>query len=516
MAEVLGKFRELWQHMGMSQRLIFLSLTGAIAVTLLLFFTWLGKEDFTMLYSNLSPEDSSRMVEVLQKKNIDYRVSDSGSGILVQASRLGDAKVALASEGVPRGGVSGYELFDNQGIGVSEFTQDLNYRRALEGELSRSVATIAGIGKARVHLVMPKPALFKEDHQNPSASVVLNLQRPGSLRADQVQAVQQLIASSVEGLDIEQVTILDSFGTLLSRGYGDAGSGATTGQLEIKQEIESYLARKAQSTLESVLGAGAVLVRVNADLNFEQVERTREVVDPETSAVLSEQLNASKKGGGDESVESSTVNYEFNRMVENIIGASGNIENLSVAVMIDGNYTTDDAGEMTYAPRNAQEMEGYQRIVENIVGYNTERGDKIEVLNVQFTDHSLPEDGGIFSSPLMEKLPGVLNKVLFVAALFFLLGIFKKMSAQLVENVTTPTMRAVAEGAGGAGVGADGAGGGVKKAKKPKEISAEDMVEAAKLEQAERQMQMEEQAKALALEKPEDIAQLVRTWIYSG
>lgn len=511
MTEAFGKFKELWTQMGTSQRLIFLSMTGAIAVTLLLFFAWLGKEDFTLVYNDLSPEDSGRVVELLQKKNIEYRVSDSGTGISVQASRIGDAKILLAGEGILVGAGVGYELFDNQSLGVSEFTQNVNFRRALEGELARSISTISGVDKARVHLVMPKQALFKEDRQKASASVVLNLARPGALRADQVQAVQQLIASSVQGLDVEYVTILDSFGSLLSRGYGDEPGGLSSGQLELKQEIESYLARKAQSTLENVLGPGAALVRVNAEINFEKVERTREIVDPEVSAVLSEQRNTTLRESDGENIESSTVNYEFNRTVENIIGASGTVEQLSVAVMIDGVYT-DEEGETVYAQRTGQEMQGYQRIVENIVGFNSERGDKIEVLNVQFSDYSLPESGGILSGPLMDKLPGVLNKVLIIAALFFLLGTFKKMGAQLVDNVSTPAMRAQVGGTA-ALVGPSTEG---TKPASQKSISAEDMVETATLEQAERQMQMEEQAKALALERPEDIAQLVRTWMYKG
>ncbi len=501
MADTITKFRELWNQMGTSQRLIFLSLSGAILVTLLLFFTWLGREDYTLLYSNLSTQDSARVIELLQKKNVEYRVTNGGSGIMVQASRLGEMKVVLAGEGLPTGGITGYELFDNQGIGVSEFTQNLNFRRALEGELARSIGTLNGVEKARVHLVIPKPALFKEDRQEPSASVVLNLARPGALRADQVQAVQRLVASSVEGLTSEQVTILDSFGTLLTREFGGEVAGLSSAQLELKQEVEIYLARKAQGTLESVLGAGAALVRVNAELDFEQVERTREVVDPEFAVVLSEQRDQTTRENDGENTESSTVNYEFNRMVENIIGSTGTVKKLSVAVLIDGTYTEEE-GASEYVPRSPQELEGYRKVVENIVGLESERGDKIEVLNVRFSDTSLPEGGGGFmGGGIMQKLPGLTNRLLFIAALLFLLATLRKMGGQLADSVS----RAIPTSAGS---GAEGVAGGSRNS-----VDAEDLVGQDTLSQAERQMKMEEQAKALAMEKPEDVAQLVKTWM---
>ena len=323
MANMMTRLRELWDVMGSSQKVLFASLTGAVLLTLILFFTWLGREDFTLLYSNLEPSESARVIEILQKRSVDYRVTMGGNGIMVPAARVGELKVLMAGEGLPTGGVTGYELFDGQGLGVSEFTQNINYRRALEGELSRSIASISAVEKARVHLVIPKQALFQDEQQDPTASVIVNLVRPGALRAEQVQAVQRLVSGSVEGLAPDNVTLLDSFGTLLSREGGSDAAGLSSAQLEIKQEVESYLGRKAQSTLESALGMGTALVRVNAELDFERVELTREVVDPETSAVLSEQRNQSSNEGDGAVTESSTVNYEFNRMVESIIGSTG-------------------------------------------------------------------------------------------------------------------------------------------------------------------------------------------------
>ncbi len=496
MANMMARMRELWELMGTSQKVLFLSLAGAVLATLLIFFTWLGRADYTLLYSNLGPEDSARVIEQLQKKNVEYRVTTGGTGIMVPASRVGELKVMMAGEGLPTGGLAGYELFDNQGLGVNEFTQNINFRRALEGELSRSISTINGVEKARVHLVMPKQALFREDQRDPSASVVVNLSRPGALRAEQVQAVQRLVAGSVEGMLPDQVTLLDSFGTLLSRDGGSDVAGLTSSQLEIKQEVETYLARKAQGTLESVLGPGAAIVRVNAELDFEKVERTREVVDPENSAVLSEQRNQSSNEGDGQMTESSVMNYEFNRMVENIVGSTGGIRKMTVAVLIDGVYAETDAGEVTYTPRNAQELEGYRKVVENIVGLEANRGDKIEMLNVRFQETEMPEPSAM--GGILDKAPPILNKLLVVVALLFLLGTFRKLSGQLVTGL--PGGR---DSSRGFNVAMDQAQGDGKSASAG--ISG-------KVSQS---MEMEEQARALALERPEDIAQLVRTWMHA-
>ena len=498
MASTFGKMRELWGLLGTSQRVLFLSLAGAVLATLLIFFTWLGREQFTLLYSDLGPEESSRVIELLQKKNVDYRVTNGGGGLMVPASRIGELKVVLAGEGLPTGGISGYELFDDQGLGVSEFTQNLNYRRALEGELARSIMTITSVEKARVHLVLPKPALFKSERQDPRASVVLNLARPGALRGDQVEAIQRLVSGSVESLAPEQVTILDSFGSLLSRDGTNDVAGLSSAQLEIKEEVEVYLARKAQSTLESVLGAGAALVRVNADLDFEKVERTREVVDPETSAVVNEQRSQSQRESDGETTESSTTQYQFNRMVENIVGATGGVRKLTVAVLIDGIYTTGADGASQYGPRSAQELEGYRKIVENIVGLDSARGDKIELLNVRFQENLPLATGGI--GVWMQYGPQIVKGLLVVLALVFLMLTFRRLSGQLVAGLATA-------GRSGRDRGRSLEVGGFSLGEREAAASVEGA--------ATRALEMEEQARALALEKPEDIAQLVRTWMHA-
>jgi flagellar M-ring protein FliF len=508
MPSFFDKMRELWGQLEAGQKIILLSLSGAMIVTLVVFFAWLGQEDFTLLYSNLSPEESSRVIESLQKRGVDYRVSSGGAGVMVPARQVSELKVFMAGEGIISNGPVGYEIFDNQGIGVSEFTQNLNYQRALEGELSRSIGGLRGVETARVHLVIPKPALFKEERKNPTASVVLELGRPGLFDRGQVDAVQRMVSSSVEGLEANQVVVLDNFGTLLSGESNDDVAGLSNTQLELKQKVESYLAGKAQSSLEEVMGYGRALVRVNADLDFEQVESTREIVDPEVSAVISEVRSAETDEATGGNIESSTVNYEFNRVVENIIGSVGTVDRLSVAVLLDGKYEEDEEGNAVYQPLEQATLDGYRKIVESIVGYDVDRGDKIEVLNMPFDNLPMVvTEKGIFGLPVPRNVSNIVNRVLFFAGLGFLLLLFRKMGIRMAESLGRMPVAAAA------GVEE------IKEVVAPKKerehlenADWDDLMS----DQAYKDLHMEEQAKNLAMDKPEEIAQLVRTWMYAS
>jgi len=507
MPTFFDRIRELWGKLEAGQKIIILSLAGAMIVTLVVFFAWLGQEDYTLLYSNLSPEESSRVIESLQKRGVDYRVSNGGGGILVPARKLSELKVFMAGEGIVSSGPVGYEIFDKQGIGVSEFTQNINYQRAMEGELSRSIESLQGVDGARVHLVIPKPTLFKEERKDPTASVVLELGRPGMLDRNQVVAIQRMVSSSVEGLASDKVVVLDNFGTLLSGENGDDVAGLSNTQLEIKQKVESYLAGKAQSSLEEVMGYGRALVRVNADLDFEKVERTRNIVDPEASAVLSEVRSQESDEQAGSSNESSTVNYEFNRVVENIIGSVGSVQRLSIAVLLDGKYE-DAADGPKYKPLDKATVDGYRKIVENIVGYDAERGDKIEILNMPF-DH-MPvavREQGMFGLPVPRNIENIVNRILFVVGLGFLLLVFRKIGVKMADSLgKMPVARELAQ------VEKEEVPVKSKKEREPIETADWDDLMS---DQAYKDLHMEEQARTLALDKPDEIAQLVRTWMYA-
>jgi flagellar M-ring protein FliF len=501
MGNAMKQIQKLWSQLETGQRVIFFAVLSAVLLTLVIFFTWLGSEDYTQLYSNLSPEETSRVIEVLQSRSVDYRLTGGGSGVTVPGSRIAEMRVEMAKQGIPDSGVVGYEIFDEQGLGVSEFTQNLNYSRALEGELSRSITLLRGIDQARVHLVIPKPALFKEDRRDPSASVVLGLSRPKGVAGAQVMAIQQMISSAVEGLEDGNVTVLDGYGNLLSREEEDELTGLSNSQLALKQDVESYLSRKAENTLESVLGSGSAIVEVNADLDFEKVERTSEIVDPESATILSEVRTEEKSDETGQSTESSTVNYEFNRTVESVIGSVGGIRNLSVAILVDGKYAEDDDGQMAFSALGPRELEGYRKIVENIVGFSPDRGDRIEILSVPFQQAPLPvAETGILAWPIFQDIPGLIQKIIFMAGMLFLLLILRNIAGKLSsEEVSTRT--AAPEPAL------------QPAASTPQENPAswDELVS----EKAQQDMMLEEQARALAMEKPEEIAQLVRTWIHT-
>jgi flagellar M-ring protein FliF len=507
MPTFLDKLKTIWGQLEPGQKIIMLSLSGAMIVTLVVFFSWLSQEDYTLLYSNLSPEESSRLIESLQKRGVNYRVENGGSGVMVPSRKVSELKVFIAGEGIVSGGPVGYEIFDNQGLGANEFTQNINYQRALEGEISRSISGLRGVDNSRVHLVIPKASLFKNERKQPTASVVLELGRPGLFDRNQVKAVQRMVSSSVEGLESDKVVILDNFGTLLSGESADDVAGLSNTQLEIKQKVESYLAGKAQSSLEEVMGYGHVLVRVNAELDFEQVERTREIVDPEVSAVLSEVRSQESDEQTGSMNESSTVNYEFNRVVENIIGSVGSVDRLSVAVLLDGKYEEGEEG-MVYQPLEQASLDGYRKIVESIVGFDAERGDKIEILNMPF-DH-LPvtvTETGLFGIPMPRNVSDIVNRVLYIAGLGFLLLAFRKIAIRMADNLGRPRQEPQIVS--------------VKKKKIVQPKKAREELATANWDdlmsdQAYKDIHMEDQAKTLALDKPEEIAQLVRTWIYAN
>jgi flagellar M-ring protein FliF len=317
-----------------------------------------------------------------------------------------------------------------------------------------------------------------------------------------------MVSSSVEGLEANQVVVLDNFGTLLSGESNDDVAGLSNTQLELKQKVESYLAGKAQSSLEEVMGYGRALVRVNADLDFEQVESTREIVDPEVSAVISEVRSAETDEATGGNIESSTVNYEFNRVVENIIGSVGTVDRLSVAVLLDGKYEEDEEGNAVYQPLEQATLDGYRKIVESIVGYDVDRGDKIEVLNMPFDNLPMVvTEKGIFGLPVPRNVSNIVNRVLFFAGLGFLLLLFRKMGIRMAESLGRMPVAAAA------GVEE------IKEVVAPKKerehlenADWDDLMS----DQAYKDLHMEEQAKNLAMDKPEEIAQLVRTWMYAS
>lgn len=302
------------------QRSMVITVTIMSLVVLIGVMIWAGRTDYAILYSGLDPKDAGGIAEKLREMKVDFRLENGGTTVLVPSRKTQELRIEFASLGLPRSGEMGYEVFDKTNIGMTDFVQKLNYHRALEGELARTICQIEGVEQARVHVVIPEPALFQEDKKETTASVVLRLAPHISLTKRQVQGIAYLVAYSIEGLTIHNVNIIDATGNILTDSMDPSQAiQATSRQLELQRDVERYLREKAQSLLDGILGGGKSEVRIAVAMNFDQVERTKESYDPEKSSIRSEQRSEVTSSGGQaspgggNSEENNTTNYELTK-----------------------------------------------------------------------------------------------------------------------------------------------------------------------------------------------------------
>ncbi len=297
MPEGLKKLLDPFLSLPTSKRLI---VAGVAACSLLAFAALIfvaNRTDYRPLFANLTTEDAGEIVKKLKDQKVAYQISADGKAILVPSDKVYELRLSLAGEGLPQGGGIGFEIFDRKNFGMTEFVQKLNYQRALQGELSRTIAQLAGVEQARVHLVIPEKSLFKDSEKPPTASVVLKMKSNRTLRENEVQGVVHLVSSAIEGMDTENVTVLDSRGKVLSRtGPSDATGKLTSTMQETQRNYEKNLEERLQSLLDKVVGSGRSVARVSATFDFKQVEKYEEKYDPETAAVRSEQRSEEKAG----------------------------------------------------------------------------------------------------------------------------------------------------------------------------------------------------------------------------
>ena len=388
---------------------------------------WSGQPDFMPLYTNMAAEDAGEVVARLREQKIEYRLSNDGRTIQVPRQRIYEIRLDMASQGLPRGGSIGFEVFDNAKLGMTEFVQNINYQRALEGELSRTINGLAEVESSRIHIVMTGRSLFIEEEEPATASVILKLKPGRYLGQDQVQGIVHLVASSVPRLGPENVTVVDQSGNLLA-GVNDSptASKVSNDQLEFQQRKEKMLERQVATMLEKVLGKDKAIVRVACDLNFVQQEKTEEMYYPDNQVVRSEQLssevssqpgkipagvpglasniNTQAPAGTSQTKTSgfekkdNTRNYEIGKMTSRQILPTGKMTRLSVAVIVDGSYETSTVGKgdkkevkTTYVPRTPEEMKTLENIVKRAVNFSDERGDRVEVANIPFNTDKLIE-----------------------------------------------------------------------------------------------------------------------------
>lgn len=404
MAPLRQQLAGFWQRLTFPQRLGLA--VGVVAVLALS--AWLlhlaTRPEMRVLFSGLEPTDAAAIVEKLKEQRIPYEIADDGRTIRVPAAQLHDIRLQLAAQGLPQKSIVGYEIFDKATFGMSDFVQKLNYRRALEGELARTIGTLEEVEQARVHIVIPEPSLFEDKEQRPTASVILRLKEGRSLSRLNIEGIQRLVASSVEGLDPADVTVVDQRGRLLSELTPAVHStaGISQAQYELQQRVDQYLTGKLQSLLDGVLGAGNAVVRVTAELDFTQLERTREDYDPERQAIRSAQTITETNATADTTVGGSTqanrsntiINYEVTRTLERLTTAPGVIKRLSVAALINGTTRlVQENGQWKrfYVPRSQEEMEKLTEIIKNAVGYDPARNDQVSVVNIQFDTGEEPQ-----------------------------------------------------------------------------------------------------------------------------
>ena len=375
---------------------------------------WTSKVDFQMVYTHLPPEDASQVVEKLKEQKIPYRLAGNGTGVMVPADKVYEVRLSMAASGIPRGGSVGFEIFDESKFGTSQFVQKLNYQRALQGELARTIRQFREVIDARIMIVMPKDSVFVEEAKPPSASVLLKTR--SRLSRDKVAAVIHLVSSAVEDLTPDRVTVVDSTGKVLSTGVPEeeAPGNLASKQLEFKIAYERNLAGRIQTMLEKIVGEGNAIVRASADMNFNQVDINEEIFDPEVQIVRSRQnsvesidqkkstspekastVNPSPPAGkAKETSDTSkrqdeTVNYEINRTIRRIVQPVGAVKRLSVAVVLDGTYVTesDKTGNTVrkYVARSQDELDQFAKVVQKAMGYNADREDQVSVESFPFS-----------------------------------------------------------------------------------------------------------------------------------
>ncbi len=396
-------------------RILALGLVAAGLLALLAFIAFRAVEPrYTLLFGGLRPEDAATLVDRLETLGTPYRLSENGDAVLVPAGEVTRLRMTLAQEGLPTGDVVGYELFDGaNGFTTTDFLANVNLRRALEGELSRTIASLREVRAARVHLVQPERRLFQRESEAPSASVLLTLNGMADLDRRQVEGVRYLVASAVPGLTPARVTVMDDRGNLLARGDGESEAFILDRTEEFRRAYEEQLRRKLVGLLERSVGPGRVDAQVTAEIDFDEVSVTEELYDPEGQVVRStrttEEATSRNETGGDNAVTvgnnlpaaqaaanggpssqeqvertEETVNYEISRKQRLQRKRGGTVRRLFVAIQVDGTYRDDGSGNMVFTPRDREELAQLEALARSAVGIDEERGDRIEIVSRPF------------------------------------------------------------------------------------------------------------------------------------
>ena len=459
-----------------SGKMIVILFLASVAIAGMIFMvTWAGKPDFQYLFTNLPQEDTASIVSRLKEKNIPFQIDGNGSAVLVPRENLYELRLEMASQGLPQGSRIGFEIFDDVKLGMTDFVQNVNYQRALQGELSRTINEFQEVAGSRVHIVVAEKSLFVEEEEPSTASVVVNLRQGKKLSDSQVQSIVHLVASSVARLDTENVTVVDNTGRMLAGTHDQSVTGKISSeQLQYQRAIEMDLEYRVTSMLESVLGRDKATVRVSCLLDFMTEEQTEETYLPENTVIRSEQ-SLNEQTGQDTGVamgipgvasnlntnetadkanlggtsrqgflrQDRTLNYEIGKVIKRKVMPVGKLLRQSVAVVVDGSYQKTNGQNQQekpeYIPRTAEEMAKIEKLVKSAINFDAARGDEVEVQNIffetdpmpaSFQSEPAPEESWITRISKFEKLGR------FVALAVFCLLVFMFLVRPLIRWVT--------------------------------------------------------------------------------
>jgi flagellar M-ring protein FliF len=526
-----------------------------VAVTLALvgFFAFLimrvTAPNMTPLFTDLSFEDSAAIVKDLERQAIPYELRNDGAIILVPKERVPRLRMKLAETGLPKGAGVGYEIFDKTDtLGATTFVQNINHLRALEGELARTIRSLDRVHAARVHLVLPERPLFSRDKAEPSASIVLKVR--GTLEAQQVRAIRHLVASAVNGLKPERVSIVDEAGRLLANG-ANIDNAASAIADERKLAFERRMREQVEQIVTSIVGPGRARVQISADFDFNRITQTSEKFDPEGRVVRSTQTREEAQTVNDGRENQVTVanelpgaptqrppnaqtprdqskkteeivNYEISRLTKTEVIEGGRLNRISVAVLVDGTYTKNDKGELAYAPRVKDEIDRIAALVRTAIGFDQKRGDQVEVVNLRFAEaptQSIPEPTGWMSYLQFTKddiMRAVEQAVMVILGLIVLLFVVRPLVRRVLAPEAPPTQEATVAAAIASGdvQGAIAAGATAEDIKAAPNNTAK-MIDIAQV-QGQVHAQSVQKVGELADKNPNETVSIIRTWLHES
>ncbi len=461
----LNTITEQVKIMPLQKKLTLLGVVVLIVAAIIMLVTWSQKVEYQLLFSNLTQEDGGAIIQKLNELRVPYRTE--GGGIMVPADKVYELRLQLAGQGLPQGGGIGFELFDKTSFTMTDFVQKLNYRRALQGELARTIRSLAEIDQCRVHLVVPEKSLFMQKEGKPKASVLVKLKAGRRLTQAQVQGIVHLVSSSVEGLDPNDVSVVNSNGEMFTARV-DENMALTSGQFDYQRGYEKDIETKVVSMLEPVVGKGKVRARISAALDFTKTEKTEEKYDPDGQVVRSEQRSSEKSNAGSPAgvpgvtsnlpdkaqqavskpvpatseKKNDTVNYEISKVVSRIVSPTGEVKKISAVVLVDGTYATQAGSkEAKYTPRTEEAIQQFEEMVKKAIGFTAARGDEVKVVNMPFETSPQEEfaDADKPASQTAVIINTATSAAKYIVPLAAIILLFLFVVKPMMKALTTPT-----------------------------------------------------------------------------